>query len=44
MDFAFVQATIFVSLLVPAQILCVNLLLSADNALVIAMACRELPP
>ena len=34
---------VFASLLVPTQILFVNLLLSADNALVIAMACRGLP-
>ena len=32
------------SLLIPAQILFVNLLLSADNALVIALACRGLRP
>ena len=35
---------LFASLLIPAQILFVNLLLSADNALVIALACRGLPP
>lgn len=34
---------VFASLLVPTQILFLNLLLSADNALVIAMACRGLP-
>ena len=33
----------FSTILVPLQILLVNLLLSADNALVIAMACRGLP-
>ena len=44
MDFALDPSAIFASLLVPAQILFVNLLLSADNALVIAMACRGLPP
>ncbi|RBP17582.1 YjbE family integral membrane protein [Roseiarcus fermentans] len=43
MDFAFDPTAIFASLVVPAQILFVNLLLSADNALVIAMACRGLP-
>jgi YjbE family integral membrane protein len=43
MDFALDPSAIFVSLLIPAQILFVNLLLSADNALVIAMACRGLP-
>lgn len=43
MDFAVDPAVIFTWLLVPAQILFVNLLLSADNALVIAMACRGLP-
>src|ERR1700683_4987312 len=42
MDFALDPSAIFVSLLIPAQILFVNLLLSADNALVIAMACRGL--
>jgi YjbE family integral membrane protein len=44
MDLAFDPAAIFTSLLVPVQILFVNLLLSADNALVIAMACRGLRP
>jgi YjbE family integral membrane protein len=44
MDFTLDPATLFVSLLIPAQILFVNLLLSADNALVIAMACRGLRP
>ena len=34
--------TLLASLLIPAQILFVNLLLSADNALVIALACRGL--
>jgi YjbE family integral membrane protein len=42
MDFALDPATLFVSLLIPVEILFVNLLLSADNALVIAMACRGL--
>jgi len=42
MDFALDPASVFTSLLVPVQILFVNLLLSADNALVIAMACRGL--
>jgi len=32
------------SLLIFAQIMLVNLLLSGDNAVVIAMACRNLPP
>jgi len=31
-------------LLIPLQILLVDLLLGADNALVIALACRSLPP
>ena len=35
-------AALLAALLIPAQILFVNLLLSADNALVIAMACRGL--
>ena len=43
MDFALDPSAIVASLLIPAQILFVNLLLSADNALVIAMACRGLP-
>jgi hypothetical protein len=43
MDFALEPSAIFASLLIPTQILFVNLLLSADNALVIAMACRGLP-
>ena len=43
MDFTLDPAALFASLLIPAQILFVNLLLSADNALVIAMACRGLP-
>jgi YjbE family integral membrane protein len=43
MDFTLDPSAIFVSLLIPVQILFVNLLLSADNALVIAMACRGLP-
>jgi YjbE family integral membrane protein len=38
------QSVIFGSALAPLQILLVNLLLSADNALVIALACRGLPP
>jgi len=41
-DFSLDPAALFYSLLIPAQILFVNLLLSADNALVIAMACRGL--
>jgi YjbE family integral membrane protein len=36
-------ASVLANLLVPVEILLVNLLLSADNALVIAMACRGLP-
>jgi predicted tellurium resistance membrane protein TerC len=32
------------TLTAPLQILIVDLLLSADNAVVIAMACRGLPP
>lgn len=44
MNWALDPATIVAGLLVPAQILFVNLLLSADNALVIAMACRGLRP
>ena len=43
MDFALDPAAIFMGLLVPVQILFVNLLLSADIALVIALACRGLP-
>jgi YjbE family integral membrane protein len=43
MDFGFDPTIVFGSLLAPVQILLVNLLLSADNALVIAMACRGLP-
>ena len=43
MDFALDPASAFANLLAPVQILFVNLLLSADNALVIAMACRGLP-
>ena len=35
-------SALFASLLIPAQIFFVNLLLSADNALVIALACRGL--
>jgi YjbE family integral membrane protein len=42
-DLGFDPSTGFAVLLVPLQILFVNLLLSADNALVIAMACRGLP-
>ena len=41
-DFSFDPAALLYSLLIPVQILFVNLLLSADNALVIAMACRGL--
>lgn len=41
-DFALDPAALLANVLVPAQILFVNLLLSADNALVIAMACRGL--
>ena len=44
MDFALDPSAVFAALVIPAQILFVNLLLSADNALVIAMACRGLPP
>jgi predicted tellurium resistance membrane protein TerC len=44
MDFALDPAAVLASLLIPAQILFVNLLLSADNALVIALACRGLRP
>jgi len=43
MDIGFDPTVVFGSLLAPLQILFVNLLLSADNALVIAMACRGLP-
>ena len=43
MDFGLDPAAVFSNLLAPVQILFVNLLLSADNALVIAMACRGLP-
>jgi YjbE family integral membrane protein len=42
-DFGIDPSTAFATILVPLQILFVNLLLSADNALVIAMACRRLP-
>ncbi len=42
MNFALDPAAILTNLVVPIQILFVNLLLSADNALVIAMACRGL--
>jgi YjbE family integral membrane protein len=42
-DFGFGPSATLAALLVPLQILFVNLLLSADNALVIAMACRGLP-
>lgn len=42
MDLAFDSTALIANLLVPVQILFVNLLLSADNALVIAMACRGL--
>jgi YjbE family integral membrane protein len=44
MSFALDPAALLAGLLIPAQILFVNLLLSADNALVIAMACRGLRP
>jgi YjbE family integral membrane protein len=44
MDFGFDPTVVFGSFLAPFQILFVNLLLSADNALVIALACRGLPP
>jgi YjbE family integral membrane protein len=40
----FDASALFAPLLILAQILVVNLLLSADNALVIAMASRGLPP
>jgi YjbE family integral membrane protein len=43
MDIGVDPAVVFGSLSAPVQILLVNLLLSADNALVIAMACRRLP-
>jgi YjbE family integral membrane protein len=43
MDLGLDPTIVFGSLLAPVQILLVNLLLSADNALVIAMACRGLP-
>jgi YjbE family integral membrane protein len=43
MDFGFDPSALLGGLLIPAQILFVNLLLSADNALVIALACRGLP-
>jgi YjbE family integral membrane protein len=43
MDFGVDPTVVFGSLLAPVQILLVNLLLSADNALVIAMASRGLP-
>ena len=43
-DFGFDPTVVFSSLLAPLQILFINLLLSADNALVIALACRDLPP
>lgn len=43
-DLGFDPTFLFQSLLAPLQILFVNLLLSADNALVIALACRDLPP
>ena len=42
-DFGADPSTAFSTVLAPLQILFVNLLLSADNALVIAMACRGLP-
>ncbi len=37
-------STLLAALLIPAQILFVNLLLSADNAVVIVLACRGLRP
>jgi YjbE family integral membrane protein len=43
-SFDFNPVALFAPLLTLAQILVVNLLLSADNALVIAMASRGLPP
>jgi YjbE family integral membrane protein len=43
MDIGVDPTLVFGSLLTPVQIFLVNLLLSADNALVIAMACRGLP-
>jgi YjbE family integral membrane protein len=43
MDIGLDPTIVLGSLLAPLQILLVNLLLSADNALVIAMACRGLP-
>ncbi len=42
-DFGADPSAALSTILVPLQILFVNLLLSADNALVIAMACRGLP-
>jgi YjbE family integral membrane protein len=42
-DIGFDPSQALAALLAPLQILFVNLLLSADNALVIAMACRGLP-
>ena len=42
-DFGFDPSAAFAAVLGPLQILFVNLLLSADNALVIAMACRGMP-
>jgi len=42
-DFGADPSAALSTVLVPLQILFVNLLLSADNALVIAMACRGLP-
>jgi YjbE family integral membrane protein len=44
MDYTLDPASVVAGVLIPAQILFVNLLLSADNALVIAMACRGLRP
>lgn len=43
-DVSLDPSALFAGLAVPAQILFVNLLLSADNALVIALACRGLRP
>ena len=42
-DFGFDPAAVFSSIFAPLQILFINLLLSGDNALVIALACRGLP-
>ena len=42
-DFGFDPTAVFSSIFAPLQILFINLLLSGDNALVIALACRGLP-